>query len=66
MTAALCGSRLPDPKLETTGRSRRGGFLHNAAALPAKFDLHFDNGTRHCIVVWRRLYWLGVKFKSAP
>jgi hypothetical protein len=43
-----------------------GLWLPSAAALPAKFDLHFDNGTRHCIVVWRRLYWLGVKFKSAP
>jgi peptidoglycan/LPS O-acetylase OafA/YrhL len=43
-----------------------GLWLPSAAVLPAKFDLHFDNGTRHCIVVWRRLCWLGVKFKSAP
>jgi hypothetical protein len=29
-----------------------------------KFDLHFDNVTRHCIVEWRRPYWMGVRFKS--
>jgi peptidoglycan/LPS O-acetylase OafA/YrhL len=43
-----------------------GLWLPDAAILPAGFDLHFDNATRHCIVVWRRLYRLGVKFQSAP
>jgi hypothetical protein len=43
-----------------------GLWLLNAAILPASFDLHFDNATRHCILVWRRLYRSGVKFKSAP
>jgi peptidoglycan/LPS O-acetylase OafA/YrhL len=43
-----------------------GLWLPNAAILPAGFDLYFDNATRHCIVVWRRLYRLGVKFQSAP
>jgi peptidoglycan/LPS O-acetylase OafA/YrhL len=43
-----------------------GLWLPNAAILPAGFDLHFDDANRHCIVVWRRLYRLGVKFKSAP
>jgi hypothetical protein len=38
-------------------------WLNNAANLPVQFDLHFDNATRHCIVVWRRPYWIGVKFK---
>jgi hypothetical protein len=41
-------------------------WLKNALNLPVKFDLHFDNGTRHCIVVWRRPYWMGVRFKSMP
>jgi hypothetical protein len=31
-----------------------------------KFDLHFDNAIRHCIVVWRRPYWIGVRYKYAP
>jgi hypothetical protein len=34
--------------------------------LPVKFDLDFDNATRLCIVVWRRPYWIGVKYKHAP
>jgi hypothetical protein len=41
-------------------------WLKNAVNLPVKFDLHFDNVTRHCIVVWRRPYWTGVRFKSVP
>jgi hypothetical protein len=40
-------------------------WLKNALNLPVKFDLHFDNVTRHCIVVWRRPYWMGVRFSSA-
>jgi hypothetical protein len=39
-------------------------WLKNALNLPVKFDLHFDNLTRHCIVVWRRPYWMGVRFRS--
>jgi hypothetical protein len=41
-------------------------WLKNALNLPMKFDLHFDNVTRHCIVVWRRPYWMGVRFRSGP
>ena len=41
-------------------------WLSNALNLPVAFDLHFDNGIRHCIVVWRRPYWMGVRFRSAP
>jgi hypothetical protein len=41
-------------------------WLKTAANLPMKFDLHFDNATRHCIVVWRRPYWMGVRFKAVP
>jgi hypothetical protein len=37
-------------------------WLNNAANLPLRFHLQFDNATRHCIVVWRRPYWVGVKF----
>jgi hypothetical protein len=41
-------------------------WLNNALNLPVRFDLHFDNVTRHCVVVWRRPYWMGVRFKSVP
>lgn len=41
-------------------------WLKNAVSLPVNFDLHFDNVTRHCIVVWRRPYWMGVRFRSVP
>jgi hypothetical protein len=41
-------------------------WLKNALNLPVTFDLHFDNATRHCIVVWRRPYRMGVRFKSVP
>jgi hypothetical protein len=27
-------------------------WLKNAVNLPAKFDLHFDNVTRHCTTGW--------------
>jgi hypothetical protein len=37
-------------------------WLKNSVNLPVKFDLHFDNATRQCIVVWRRPYWIGVRF----
>jgi PilZ domain len=39
-------------------------WLPNAAALPPKFDLLFDNAIRHCIVVWRQAGLVGVKFRS--
>jgi hypothetical protein len=38
-------------------------FLKNALDLPVKFELNFDDVTGHCIVVWRRPYWIGVKFE---
>jgi hypothetical protein len=41
-------------------------WLPNAAALPRKFDLLFDNVVRDCIVVWRKADLMGVKFRSAP
>jgi PilZ domain-containing protein len=43
-----------------------GLWLKHAVGLPVRFDLHFDNLTRHCVVVWRRPYGMGVRFKSAP
>jgi hypothetical protein len=43
-----------------------GLWLKNAVNLPVRFDLHFADVTRHCVVVWRRPYWMGVRFKSAP
>jgi hypothetical protein len=39
-------------------------WLPNAAALPPKFELLFDNAIRHCIVVWRGADRMGVKFRS--
>jgi hypothetical protein len=39
-------------------------WLPNAAALPPKFDLLFDNVIRHCFVVWRQADLMGVKFRS--
>jgi hypothetical protein len=41
-------------------------WLKNAANLPVKFDLRFDDANWHCIVVWRRPYWIGVKLRGAP
>jgi hypothetical protein len=35
----------------------------NAATVPLEFELQFDDETRNCIVAWRRLDRLGVKFK---
>jgi hypothetical protein len=43
-----------------------GLWLKNAISLPAAFELRFDNVARHCVVVWRRPYWMGVRFKSVP
>jgi hypothetical protein len=37
--------------------------LPNAATVPGEFDLQFDTERRHCIVTWRRLDRMGVKFK---
>jgi PilZ domain len=39
-------------------------WLPNAAALPPKFDLLFDNAIRRCIVVWRQADLMGVKFEA--
>jgi PilZ domain len=41
-------------------------WLPNAAALPRKFDLLFDNVVRHRIIVWRKADLIGVKFRSTP
>ena len=41
-------------------------WLKTAVSLPMNFDLHFDNVTQHCSVVWWRPYWIGVRFKSMP
>jgi len=35
----------------------------NAATVPLEFELQFDGETRNCIVAWRRLDRMGVKFK---
>jgi hypothetical protein len=40
-------------------------WLPNAAALPPKFDLVFDDAVRHCVVVWRQADRMGVKFSLA-
>ncbi len=41
-----------------------GLLVPAAAILPAAFDLRFDHVTRHCTVVWRQLYCMGLKFTS--
>jgi hypothetical protein len=38
--------------------------LSDAASVPPKFALCFDNAIRHCTVVWRQADRLGVKFRS--
>jgi hypothetical protein len=40
-----------------------GISLPNAADLPPKFELQFDNAIQHCIVVWRQADRMGVKFR---
>jgi hypothetical protein len=39
-------------------------WLPNAAGLPPKFDLFFDNALRRCVVVWRHAGLVGVKFRG--
>jgi hypothetical protein len=41
-----------------------GLLLPDDVGLPAEFDLTFDRATRHCILVWRSLGRVGLKFKS--
>ena len=41
-----------------------GLFASDAAILPPAFDLRFGHITRHCTVVWRQLYCMGLKFES--
>jgi PilZ domain len=38
--------------------------LPDAASVPPKFALCFDNAVRHCTVAWRQADRLGVKFRS--
>jgi hypothetical protein len=47
--------------LSSTGAAIR---LPDAATVPPKFDLCFDNAIRHCTVVWRQADRMGVKFGS--
>jgi hypothetical protein len=58
----------PDALFECTVRDFSpagvGLIAPDAAILPASFDLRFDHVTRHCTVVWRQLYRMGLKFKS--
>jgi hypothetical protein len=55
-------------KLECTVRDFSpagvGLSLPDAVSLPAAFDLTFDRATRRCIVVWRQLGRVGLKFRS--
>jgi hypothetical protein len=41
-----------------------GLSLPDAVSLPGAFELTFDRATRHCIVVWRQLGRVGMKFRS--
>jgi hypothetical protein len=58
----------PDALFECTVRdlspTGAGLLAPDAAILPAAFDLRFDQVTRHCTVVWRQLYCMGLEFKS--
>jgi hypothetical protein len=58
----------PDALFECTVRdfspAGAGLLAPDAAILPAAFDLRFDHVTRHCRVVWRQLYSMGLEFKS--
>ena len=37
--------------------------VENAAVAPERFELEIDGNTRRCIVVWRKLGSLGVRFE---
>jgi hypothetical protein len=58
----------PDVLLECTVQdfspAGAGLIAPDAAILPPAFDLRFGHITRHCTVVWRQLYCMGLKFKS--
>jgi peptidoglycan/LPS O-acetylase OafA/YrhL len=62
----LCKRASIDCTVRNFSAAGAGLWLPDATILPTSFDLHFDNASRHCIVVWRRLHRLGVKYKSAP
>jgi hypothetical protein len=51
----LLGKRIPVIECTVRNLSSSGAaiWLPNAAALPPKFDLFFDNVIRRCMVVWR-------------
>jgi hypothetical protein len=42
-----------------------GLLLSDDIPLPAEFDLTLDGVTRHCVLAWRQLGRVGVKFKSS-
>jgi PilZ domain len=42
-----------------------GLLLPDGVSLPAEFDLTFDNATRRCVVAWRQVGPVGVKFRPA-
>jgi hypothetical protein len=60
------GASVIDCTLRSISSTGAAVWLPNAAALPPKFDLLFDNAIRHCIVVRRRADRMGVKFRLAP
>jgi hypothetical protein len=62
----LVGGFSSDCMVRNFSPAGAGLWLKNALSLPARFDLNFDNLTRHCIVVWQEPYRMGVRFKSAP
>jgi hypothetical protein len=41
-----------------------GLLLPDSVTLPKEFDLIFDHTTCHCVIVWRQLGRIGLKFKS--
>ena len=42
-----------------------GLSLPDDVRLPTEFDLTIDRATRHCLLVWRQLGRVGLKFKSS-
>jgi PilZ domain len=41
-----------------------GLVLPDVVHLPSEFDVTFSHANHHCIVVWRQLDRIGLKFKS--
>jgi PilZ domain len=57
------GASVIDCTVRNISASGAALSLPNAATVPEEFDLQCDAERRHCIVTWRRLDRMGVKFK---